>query len=115
VYIDTGDGYKTGFDYQELEVVPKSITEESIPSVKTKEDVLKQINKIVKNGQAQHVKLPDNKQYLMDVGTANMILQINDALKDESNKEKFGKMLMSTNGLMTLVDFAWKHASFGNK
>ena len=89
------------------------IKEQTQSSVKDVDGVIKQIRKIVANKQHQHVKLPDNKQFDMDVGTANMIIQVLDsnAVSNET-KEKIKSKMVSSAGLNQTVSVLWKHAKF---
>lgn len=79
-------------------------------TINTAEDVLKQIRHAADN--AQHVKLPDNKQFLMDSGTASLILQFEKKLDKPEVREKFERMITNHKGLMQLVSFLWKNSSF---
>ena len=72
------------------------------------EDVLTDIQKIVNDHQSKKIKFSDG--YLeVDGVTANMLLTVYKALKNESSQLKFKEMLnKSIASFMKLVDFGWK-------
>jgi len=72
------------------------------------EDVFTDIQKIVNDHQSKKIKFSDG--YLeVDGVTANMLLTVYKALKNESSQLKFKEMLnKSIASFMKLVDFGWK-------
>ena len=65
---------------------------ESVVSEATEPEVITQLRKIVKNKQNDLIKdTKTGKKVRVDMGSANLIVQVYDALKKQSNKDKFVK------------------------
>lgn len=66
------------------------------------------LQKIVKNHQWDYIYLDKGGKVKMDVTTANMLMKVYGALKGNSAKEKFIRMLGTNKATLSkLVDFGW--------
>lgn len=86
----------------------KLLHENSIVNEASKVSPLETLKNIVKNHQWDYIHFEKGGKMKMDAQTANMLMTVYNALKGNSAKEKFEKMLGTNKAsLVRLVDFGW--------
>ena len=60
------------------------------------------------DAEIENIKTP-TKGVIIDMNTANVLVNVYDAMKDETNKHKFENMLRSWFDFEKLVTFAWRY------
>jgi hypothetical protein len=98
------------FDYKNKDLMKwlqstfKSLHTESIKEAAAEPEVITQLRKIVKDKQnALVVDTKSNKKVRVDMQSASLMVQVYDALKQQSNKDKFVK-----SGIVTMGHMAYK-------
>ena len=89
---------------EEVEVA-EEVSEEEIEEIELSEDVVSDLQDIVKSKSIKQVKFKDGKKQKVDLTTASMVLSMHKALNTQ-NKKKVESMLNDSKKFMQIVQFA---------